>query len=157
MLSNSDIENIVGDIIRNKSSQLFLVDVLVSNTKAVQKITIYIDGDQGVPIDTFAEISRAVSAKLDEDDLIEEKYTLEVSSPGLDQPLKSERQYKKNVGRHLKITLQDDKIVKGKLLHVNTNEVTIDEEIKKGNKKETVERVIPFNHIKKTNVLASFK
>lgn len=157
MLSNSDIENIVDSLIQNKDSQLFLVDVSVSNTKAGQKIIIYIDGDQGVSIDTFAEISRAVSAKFDEEDLIADKYTLEVSSPGLDQPLKSERQYRKNVGRNLKITLQDDKIIKGKLLHVNTTEVTINEEIKKGNKKETTERVIPFDHIKKTNVLASFK
>ncbi len=153
MLSNNDIRNIVTHVLLEKDSQLFLVDLSVSSTKAGHKIIIYIDGDRGVPIDVFVEVSRAVSATLDEEDLIEDPYTLEVSSPGLDQPLKSERQYRKNVGREIKITLQDDAIVQGKLLQITADEITIGEEVKK----ETTERIIPFDQIKKTNVLASFK
>lgn len=158
MISKNQIELIVNNIVQSKNSSLFLVDVLVSHANAGQKIVVYVDGDEGVSIDTCAEISRSLATILEEEDMIDSQYTLEVSSPGLDQPLKSARQYRKNVGRNIKVLLQDNQVIKGKLLEVNEEKITIDEEIKNAKKKtETKERVIAFDHIRKTNVLASFK
>lgn len=158
MISKEKIEELANNIVQSKNSSLFLVDVLVSNTTAGQKIVLYVDGDEGVSIDTYAEISRRLASILEEEDLIESQYILEVSSPGLDQPLKSNRQYRKNIGRNIKILLQDNQIIKGKLLDVNEEKITIDEEVKGAKKRtEKKERVIAFDHIKKTNVLASFK
>jgi len=84
---------------------------------------------------------------------------LEVSSPGLEHPLKLNRQYKKNIGRQVKVTLQDDNQKTGELLSVDDTYILIGEIIKeKGSKKAEIQEVkIPFSDIKKTNVLVSFK
>lgn len=158
MVNKQKIEDLAESIIRNKDDSLFLVDVLASNAKVGQKIVVYIDGDHGVSIDTYAEISRALSEVLDQEDMLDSQYTLEVSSPGLDQSLKSQRQYRKNIGRNIKVLLQDNQVVKGKLLEVRDEHIVISEEVKKAKKKTEVnERQIAFSDIKKTNVLASFK
>jgi ribosome maturation factor RimP len=73
----------------------FIVDVVYSGSGNNQKVTVLIDGDHGVDIDICASISRKLSMKIDELDLIPNKYVLEVSSPGVDYPLTSQRQIKK--------------------------------------------------------------
>ena len=149
----------VAELLAQKDPALFLVTVSVSSGKGTKKLVVHIDGDQGVPIDVCAEVSRALSHRLDEEELIDEKYTLEVSSPGLSQPLLLRRQYVKNVGRHVKVLLNDDKTVQGKLLAVDKEQITIAEETvcRPKKKAETKETTIPFSHIKKTNVLAIFE
>ena len=138
---------------------LFLVNIHISSGKGAKKVVIHIDGDQGVPIDTCAQISRALSQRLEEEDVIEGAYTLEVSSPGLSQPLQLQRQYAKNVGRHVKVLTTDDKAIQGELLAVDDTQITIAAETNPRAKKKkavTKEEVIPFSHIKKTNVLPIF-
>ena len=85
----------------------FIVDVTVSARKGPKKVLIIMDGDQGVNIDDCADLSRRVSQELEEKSFFEEAYTLEVSTPGVDQPLKLKRQYVKNIGRKLKVKLPD--------------------------------------------------
>ncbi len=162
MIQKHTVEQLTEQIIQQgddaaASGSLFLVEVLVSASGERQKITVYVDGDEGVSVETCAKISRKLAEALDEDnpDLA---YTLEVSSPGLDQPLKLERQYKKNIGRTVRVVLQDNQTVKGRLVQVNPERITLAEETRTaGKKKETKERHITFTNIIKTNVLASFK
>src|SRR4051812_15883035 len=78
----------------------FLVEVAVSKHKP-WKFTVVVDGDQGITIDDCAAASRALNESLESE--ISDPYTLEVSTPGLDHPLKMKRQYKKNIGRGLKV------------------------------------------------------
>lgn len=68
-------------------------------------VEIFADTDSGITIDQCAELSRSISAVLDREDIIAGGYRLEVSSPGLDHPLKLLRQFKKNRGRELKVTM----------------------------------------------------
>ena len=156
------IENTLTDwvtkLLAQKDPALFLVNIEVSPGKGTKKLMVYLDGDQGIPIDVCAEVSRALSHRLDEEDLIDGKYTLEVSSPGLSQPLLLKRQYIKNVGRHIKVLLNNDKTVQGKLLTADQEQITVAEEPAKGTKKkvEAKEITIPFTDIKKTNVVATF-
>lgn len=159
MVNKEKIEDLAQHVIRNMNdASLFLVDILVSNAKTGQKVVVYVDGDHGVAIDTYGKISRALSEMLDQEDLSDHQYILEVSSPGLDQPLQSARQYKKNVGRNIKVLLQDNQVIKGKLLEVTGEQITISEEAGKAKKKTEINnRQIAFGDIKKTNVLASFK
>ncbi|MFN6943364.1 MAG: ribosome maturation factor RimP [Cytophagaceae bacterium] len=134
----------------------FLVDVVIGGNAGLAKITIILDGDEGISIDDCAIISRKVGNLIEEQSLLDSAYILEVSSPGLDQPLALKRQYKKNIGRRLEITLKEDKIFKGKLEEVDDNRIVLNSEVKKG-KKLSFELVeIPFNDIKKTNILVSF-
>jgi predicted flavoprotein YhiN len=86
----------------------------------------------------------------------DESYMLEVSTPGLDQPLASVRQYKKNVGRELKVKLHD-KIVEGKLTAVADEKITLEQETGTGKKKVTSTLEVPFSDIEKAFVLISFK
>ena len=152
------------ELLAQKDPALFLVSVEVSPgpgeaSRGTRKIRVYLDGDQGVSIDTCAEVSRALAHRMDEEELIADPYTLEVSSAGLSQPLLLRRQYAKNVGRHVKVTLEDDKTVQGKLLAVADEQITVAAEPAGRSKKksvETTETTIAFSNIKKINVLALF-
>ena len=68
-------------------------------------LRIYIDKEGGILIDDCQLISNMISPKLDENDVIKEKYFLEVSSPGLDRPLKREKDFFKNKGNEIEIKL----------------------------------------------------
>jgi ribosome maturation factor RimP len=88
-----------------ESRDFFLVDVRISMGR---KIEVYIDNDPGIQIEECAQISRFLEARLDENSkLVPENYILEVSSPGMSNPLKVPRQFKKRIGRRLDITLTD--------------------------------------------------
>lgn len=139
-----------------KDSDLFLVETAIAGGNNVKKITVLVDSDEGVNIDACAKLSRNLSQDLDELDVIGEKYTLDVSSPGLDQPLKLERQYKKNVGRNVKVITTEGQEIKGKLKEVQNNGIVIQSTPSK-KRPEVVENKINFEQIKHTTVLVSFK
>ncbi len=143
------IEQEINDII--KDSDKFLVDVLVSKNK---KITVYIDADQGLNISDCKTISRELYKRIVENEIYPDgEFALEVSSPGLDQPLRSIRQYQKNVGRLLDVTSQDGSIVEGRLTEVEEDSITL--EIK--NKKESKTLTIPIAEVSKSIVQPEFK
>ncbi|MEM6841920.1 MAG: hypothetical protein AAF632_06820 [Bacteroidota bacterium] len=149
----------VASILQEKDKHFFLVDTRVNQIPIGIKVVIHIDGDKGISIDTCAEVSRELANRLEEENLINGKYVLEVSSPGLDQPLKLHRQYRKNVGRTVKILTQDNQTVKGVLVDVLDEEIGIEPvtQGKKKKKNEPPQNVrIPFEQIKKTNVLVTF-
>lgn len=150
------VEEIKKSAIDHLPNEQFIVDLTVSSGKGPKKITITIDGDNGVGIDDCALISRAISAKLEEFGLEEQIQNLEVTTPGLDKPLKIIRQYLKNIGRRVKIQWLD-KTEEGKLIAATEDAVTVQIEKGKGNKKEVTEEVIPYTEIKNTFVLVSFK
>lgn len=133
----------------------FIVDVSVS-LRGAQKVLVTIDGDNGVTIDDCADISRELGKVLDDSNLLKDSYTLEVSTPGLDQPLKLKRQYTKNIGRKLRIKLKET-TVEGKLISVAPDEIVIGQEVGSGKKKEVNVIGIPFSEIDKSFVLVSFK
>lgn len=132
----------------------FLVDVVVSKHKPM-KFTVILDGDSGITIDDCANVSRAVNDSLES--LIEDQYFLEVSTPGLDHPLKLKRQFEKNKNRKLKVHKTDKSIVLGTLQQVSEEKILIDAEIKEGKKIETKAMEIPFAEIEKAFVTVSFK
>jgi ribosome maturation factor RimP len=83
-------------------------------------------------------------------------FSLEVSSPGLDEPLKLLRQYQKNVGRSVEVVLKDGSKTEGKLIGVGENEITVEEQTGKGKKMVTTEHVMPFETIKTTKIQVKF-
>ena len=131
-----------------------LVDVIVSSKRKPQKVTVIVDGDAGVSIDHCADISREISKALDESTLLTDSYVLEVTTPGLEQPLKLHRQYKKNIGRRMRIKTSE-KIVEGKLVGVSDEGITIEAGDGKKMEKSVVE--LKFSEIDKSIVLVSFK
>jgi len=134
----------------------FVVEVHQSNTK----LDIFVDSDSGMTFRKCQRISRFVEAYLDEEQPLGEKYTLNVSSPGVDRPLKFHRQYLKNIGRTLEITTTEDEQYKGQLKTVETDHLILEAKVrrKEGKRKKTVteETEIAFAAIKKSIVKISF-
>ena len=152
------VENRVKELIEEKIAdrpELFLVQVkMLPNNKLI----IHVDGDQGISIQDCAAISRHVGFHLEEENVIEQAYNLEVSSPGVGEPLQLKRQYYKNIGRLLSIRLADGTTKEGKLLSVTDDEINIEESVKeKGKKAQLVETTLIFESIVETKVLISFK
>ena len=122
------------------------------------RLLILIDADQGVTIDTCALVSRKVSEELEAQDFMGDAYILEVSSPGLDYPLTTVRQYQKNLTRELKLSLSTGVDLQGKLLEVADDSIKLLIKKKEKGKKATEEEVsVPFADIKKSIVQVSFK
>ena len=153
-----DFEKRVTQLVEEKIADrpdLFLVSVKMhSNGKLVRLV----DGDKGIGIADCGAISRHVGFHLEEENVIESAYNLEVSSPGIDAPLVLPRQFIKNVGRQLAIKMVDGSKREGKLTGT-TEDAVIIEEIKKekGKKAETIESTIPLGQITETKSLKSFK
>jgi len=137
-------------------SDLFLIDLKVS---AGNDITVILDGDQGVSIQDCLDASRSIENNLDRE---EEDFSLQVMSSGVSEPRALPRQYRKNNGRPLEITLNSDEKLEGELKEADEEKITITrkyrkpKEVGKG-KVDVVEDVkIPYTDIKKAIVVIKF-
>ena len=83
-------------------------------------------------------------------------FSLEVSSPGIDEPLKLFRQYKKNIGRKVEVTLNDETKLEGKLLEADEQMITVEVTTGKNKKAVTEQKQIAFADIKQTKILIAF-
>jgi len=154
MIEREKVVNALGSVLEENG--LLLVDVKVNPQN---RITVYIDGLQGVTIDQCSLVSRHIESQLDRD---EEDYQLEVSSPGTDQPFRLKEQYIKNTGRQVAVVKKDGSRLNGKLQEVKEEGVLLEtEKIEKiqGKKKSIVRQLIeiPWDQIDKTTVTISFK
>lgn len=137
-----------------KNSEFFLVDVKQSATK----YQVFIDSDDKLSIGKCASISRMLEAILEEENLVPEQYTLEVSSPGMTNPLKHIRQYKKRLGRELDIWMEDNTHYRGELLEVHEESIKIKKTTKKKKKIISVEEInLSLSDVKKAMLIFSFK
>jgi ribosome maturation factor RimP len=155
----SDLKHVILDLVEKHlpDEEHFLVEVKIDRVADKTKILILVDADQGMTIAACASLSRALSGELETNELLEEAYTLEVSSPGLDYPLTEKRQYLKNIGRTLKVFLLSGEEVTGKLKEVEEQGiklVVIKKE--KGKKSVEEEHSFAFIELKKSIVQVSF-
>ncbi|MFO7922834.1 MAG: ribosome assembly cofactor RimP [Bacteroidales bacterium] len=153
MIHRETIEKLVTRYI--EGTGLFVVDIHVSHTNDIR---ILVDNEKGVSIKECIDLSRAVESSLNRD---KEDFRLEVSSPGLSEPLKVLPQYRKNIGRNIEVITKEGRKYEGKLNGLTGNGLIIEEKLKvKGDKKrpqtETVEKKIDFEEISSTKVLVSF-
>lgn len=133
---------------------LFLVAVKV---KPTNNIKVYLDGDQGITIDACVKINRAVYRKMEELAWFPDgDFSLEVSSPGIDEPLKLLRQYYKNVGRNVEVILLDGTRYEGKLDQVSDAAIQLICTSGKGKKAIVTNQLIGIDAIKQTKVLLAF-
>jgi ribosome maturation factor RimP len=149
------IEKLIGET----NPDVFVVEIRLHRGKR-NVLSVLVDTDRGIRIEECAQLSRVIGAHFDVDPQVDFPYVLEVSSPGLDQPLRIHRQYVKNTGRKLKVLTLAGEVISGKLVTVTDSGVQLELE-PKGNKKErealgiqTID--IPFENIKTAKVLVSF-
>jgi|ERR1017187_444692 ribosome maturation factor RimP len=148
-----NIEDFVTGI-TEKSGTIFPVEIKISPSNDIK---VFLDADDGITIEKCSFINKALYKYIEEKELFPGgNFSLEVSSPGLDEPLKSLRQYKKNIGRKVEVVTLDGSKTEGKLVNVNDHEITIEERIGKGKKMTFNTKNILFNKIKHTIVLITF-
>ena len=136
--------------------EIFLVDLTITDSF---KIIISLDGDNGVNLQDCIDISRAVENNIDRE---EQDFSLEVASAGLSSPLKLVRQYKKNIGRSLKVKTTSSEEIEAKLVAADDEKITLEWEAREpkkvGKGKETVDKKaeILYENIKEAIVIVSF-
>ena len=134
---------------------VFLIDLNISDS---YKITVTLDGDNGVVLQDCIDISRAIENNLDRE---EQDFSLEVASAGVSSPLKNLRQYKKNVGRSLRVKTATQTI-EAELVEANEENIVLTwqarEPKKVGKGKETVQKreEILYADIKEAIVTITF-
>ena len=132
----------------------FLVEVKILPHKKVQ---VFVDADNGIKIEKCVKISRFVEKVLDEEKWLGEDYTLEVSSPGMDSPLKVFRQYKRRIGREIEVLLNTGVRHEGILKSATEEKLTIEQTIKINKKEAETETLeFPFADIKHTKLILNF-
>jgi len=133
---------------------IFLVSVKI---KPINNIKIYLDADTGLGIEKCIRINRALYRIMEEKGMYPDgDFSLEVSSPGIDEPLKLLRQYSKNIGREVEIITNSGEKKEGKLTAVTEEKIDIEYTEGKGKKAMVKKEEVLFTDIKQTRVQVKF-
>jgi len=145
------VEKLIGPLLKD---DIFLVYIKV---KPTNNFKIFLDADSGLGIDKCIKINRALYKIMEEMGMYPEgDFSLEVSSPGLDEPLKLLRQYKKNIGRDVEVITSDEVKREGRLTEVTDDMIRIEYTEGKGKKAVLKTDDINFTDIKQTKVQIKF-
>ncbi len=98
-----------------KGRDIEIMDIIYRREQGGMVLRILIDKPEGVTINECEELNNFLSGELDKEDVIQDRYTLEVSSPGLDRPIKTDRDFERAMGRILEITTYE--VIDGKKAH----------------------------------------
>ncbi|EGT74407.1 MULTISPECIES: ribosome maturation factor RimP [Haemophilus] len=145
-----NLQEMLQDAVEDLGCELWGIEC--QRTGRFMTVRLFIDKDGGVTVDDCADVSRQVSAILDVEDPIADKYNLEVSSPGLDRPLFTLSQFERYIGQdiavHLRIPVMERRKWQGKLERIEKDMITliVDDQ----------EQILVFGNIQKANVVAKF-
>ncbi|MBE0551662.1 MAG: hypothetical protein IH619_04705 [Ignavibacterium sp.] len=129
----------------------FVIDINFRGDSRKKIIEVFVDAEKNIDADNLAEISREINSIIEEQDIIQQAYRLDVSTPGVDRPLKFLKQFPKHINRNFEVTYKtgdEIKTINGKLLSVEREELTF-----LSDKKEFL---IEFNNITTAKVIISF-
>jgi ribosome maturation factor RimP len=131
----------------------FLVDVKLKPGNGIQ---VMVDADEGISLNKCVSYNRQLYKTIEEKELFAPgDFALEVSSPGLDEPFKLPRQYRKNIGRSVEVVLKDGRKFSGKLLQTEPD-ILLEETKGKGKKQEIVQHIFSTEQIKTTKIQIVF-
>ena len=156
MIKKDSIIRLTNEFLKDSSNYLIEVQVSTSN-----KVRVYIENDDHVSIQDCISLSKHIEHSLDRES---EDFELEVSSPGIDQPFKHERQFNKYKGKDVSITLIDGKLVQGKLIDFKDNQIILSPTSKNKIKKQSTltsfsdnsNLIIPVADAKETRLIIVF-
>ncbi|MFZ1280239.1 MAG: hypothetical protein WAR59_05335 [Ignavibacteriaceae bacterium] len=129
----------------------FVIEILYRGDNRKRIIEIYVDAEKNINADDLAEISREINSVMEEQNLLKDSYRLEVSSPGVDRPLKFLKQYPKHINRNFEIVYKSGETENkftGKLISIERDELNFNSSGK--------DILIKFNQITTAKVLISF-
>ncbi len=149
-LIEKQIINLCDTVVLEK--RFMFIDFVFRGHKNLQIIELYIDSENGVSVEDCAEVSREIRSRIETENLLEGNYRLDVSSPGVERPLKFLEQYKKHINRNFDLRFVDqegnEKSIKGKLLKIESDNLLF--------AAKNEEYLINFNKIIKALVNISF-
>ncbi|MDR2906809.1 MAG: ribosome assembly cofactor RimP [Bacteroidales bacterium] len=155
MISETYIRQLIDE--KLSGTDVFLVECRV---KTDNKIRVFIDSERGVAIEDCIALSRHIEGNLDRE---QEDFALDVSSAGLDLPLRIPRQFKKNVGRSVQVILNDGTEVKGKMIEATDEHFQVLPDAKKPKKSSKQTETEPIQPIsihyinqKETKIVLTF-
>lgn len=158
MINKELVKKLIEDRISELNNELFIVDLTISTSNV---INVELDKRNGnVSINDCMSVSRNVEHNLDRE---KEDFEIQVSSAGLDKPFRVLDQYIKNIGKLVKVTLNNGKKIEGKLLETNSNNLSLEiERIEKVEGKKKKEKIVecitfPLTEIKETKIVVLFK
>lgn len=158
MINKKQIEALIAERIAELDNGLFVVELNISATNV---ITVELDKHEGsVSVSDCMSVSRNVEHNLDRE---EQDFEITVSSAGLDKPFRVLAQYEKNIGREVKVKLEDGTKLEGTLVSVDATKIVVENSHKaqiEGKKKKEVvveQHALPFASIKETKIIISFK
>ncbi len=134
----------------SEKNNLFLLEILFRGTERNRVIEIFIDGEDNLSADDCVRISREINQAIEKNELLDSAYRLDVSTPGVDRPLKYLKQYKKHINRKFEVRYksgENKKSITGKLVKIEDNNLYF---------YSGREQVIKFEDIIKAKVLVSF-
>jgi ribosome maturation factor RimP len=129
----------------------FVIDITFRGDNRKKIIEVFVDAEKNIDADNLAEISREINSIIEEQDVIQQAYRLDVSTPGVDRPLKFLKQFPKHINRNFEVTYKtgdETRTITGKLLSVEREELTF-----LSDKKEVL---IEFKNITTAKVIISF-
>ncbi len=149
----TQLDKMVAEVLKD-APEHFLVSLLI---KPTNNIKLLIDGDTGITIEQCVRFNRRLVPMIDEAGIFPPgEYSLEVSSPGVDEPLKLHRQYVKNVGRTVQAQLTNQATLTGVLKEVTEATITLEYTEGKGKKAVVHQTNIPFNELHSVTVQIIF-
>lgn len=148
------VQNMLENILASDPAY-FIVEVKIRPTN---NIKVFLDGDNGISIEKCVYFNRILYKQIEESGMFPGgDFSLEISSPGLDEPLKLLRQFRKNVGRQVEVLLKDGVKTEGKLLEVFDSHLILEEVKGKNKKQEIIRHNFSFDNIKSTKIQIVFK
>lgn len=156
MAGNNTIGVITGLLngVLEEFPDVFVIQVKI---KPVNNIKVFVDTDEGISIDTCIRINRKMYKAIEGcGEFPEGDFSLEVSSPGVGEPILLNRQYRKNTGRTLSVVLKDERILEGKLTEATEDGIVLEEIKGKGKKQEVILHSLLYEDIKKAVVAIKF-
>jgi len=129
-------------------------DVVIDVGARPPRITVVADGDEGLDLDSIAALSRSASALLDAVDDRATPYVLEITSPGVDRPLTTEKHYRRAQGRKVELTLSDGSTVSGRLGETHSGAVRL--VVREGRQATFAVRELDLDSITKAVVQVEF-
>jgi ribosome maturation factor RimP len=130
-------------------------DVVIDTSARPPRITVVADGDEGLDLDSIAELSRSTSELLDRlEPTPSAPYVLEVTTPGVDRPLTSEKHFRRARGRKVELTLSDGSQLTGRLGETQAGAVRL--VVREGARADFTVRELPLDGITKAVVQVEF-
>ncbi len=142
-----EIERIILPFLDKEGVELVEISPHGKGKTSVLRITIWQKG--GIGLDDLSRISRHISDLLDEEDIVPGKYTLEISSPGLDRELKTENDFRRAEGEKVKLNFTDGSEISGEIISVTDGQIVLSAE-------DEYQKSVPIGSISRGKIIIEF-